>query len=217
MLPFKRYALEVQQILDQLPWQQIQQVVESLRTAWLANRQVFVMGNGGSAATASHVACDLAKNTAVSGATRLRVMSLNDNMAHFSAYANDNGYDHVFAEQLTNYVNNSDVVIAISASGNSPNVLRAIERAQAHGAYTIGWSGYQGGKLAQMVELPLVIPSDKIEQIEDVHLMLGHMVTVALRKVMQEEALAQPALVLTDLRHPAPLQESFPQSAPAIS
>jgi D-sedoheptulose 7-phosphate isomerase len=183
----------------------------------LANKQVFVMGNGGSAATASHVACDLGKNTVVAGMTRLRVMSLNDNMAHFSAYANDNGYDQVFAEQLSNYVSDGDVVISISASGNSPNVLRAVERAQERGALTIGWSGYQGGKLAQLVDLPLVIPNDKIEQIEDVHLMLGHMVTVALRKAMQEEALTQPALILADLRRPAPVKESFPQSAPTIS
>lgn len=196
MLQFKQYATEVKQTLDQLPWQEIQQVVDILRTAWLTNKQVFVMGNGGSAATATHMACDLAKNTVVAGMTRLRVMSLNDNMAHFSAYANDNGYDQVFAEQLSNYVNTGDVVIAISASGNSPNVLRAIERAQEYGALTIGWSGYQGGRLAQIVDLPLVIPSDKIEQIEDIHLMFVHMVTVAMRKAMQEESISQPALAM---------------------
>jgi D-sedoheptulose 7-phosphate isomerase len=196
MLQFKQYASEVKQTLDQLPWQEIQRVVEILRTAWLTNKQVFVMGNGGSAATASHMACDLAKNTVVAGMSRLRVMSLNDNMAHFSAYANDNGYDQVFAEQLSNYVNAGDVVIAISASGNSPNVLRAIERAQACGALTIGWSGYQGGTLAQIVDLPLVIPSDRIEQIEDIHLMFVHMVTVAMRQVMQEESISQPALAV---------------------
>jgi D-sedoheptulose 7-phosphate isomerase len=196
MLQFKEYATEVKQTLDQLPWQKLQQVVDILRTAWLTGKQVFVMGNGGSAATASHMACDLAKNTVVAGMSRLRVMSLNDNMAHFSAYANDNGYDQVFAEQLSNYVNEGDVVVAISASGNSPNVLRAIERAQAYGALTIGWSGYQGGRLAQIVDLSLVIPSDSIEQIEDIHLMFAHMVTVAMRKAMQEEAHSQHALAL---------------------
>lgn len=199
MFSFKQYTAEIKQTLDRLPWQEIQQVVDILRTAWLTNKQVFIMGNGGSAATASHMACDLGKNTATAGMTRLRVMSLNDNMAHFSACANDNGYDQVFAEQLTNYVNAGDVVIAISASGNSPNVLRAVERAQQFGALTIGWSGYQGGKLAQIVDMPLVVPNDKIEQIEDIHLMLEHMVTVALREAMQEEILSQ----RQTLAHPA--------------
>jgi len=204
MLQFKQYALEITQTLDKLPWQEVQQVVDILRTAWLTNKQVFIMGNGGSAATASHMACDLGKNTVVAGMTRLRVMSLNDNMAHFSAYANDNGYEQVFAEQLSNYVNDGDIVIAISASGNSPNVLRAIERARGHGALTIGWSGYQGGRLAQIVDLPLVVPSDNIERIEDIHLMLGHMVTVALRKAMQEEFLPHPIHVLSTLQQGTP-------------
>lgn len=216
MLQFKEYASEVKETLDQLPWQKLQQVVDILRTAWLTNKQVFVMGNGGSAATASHMACDLSKNTVVAGMPRLRAISLNDNMAHFSAYANDNGYDQVFAEQLTNYVNEGDVVIAISASGNSPNVLRAIERAQEYGALTIGWSGYQGGKLAQLVDLSLVIPSNSIEQIEDIHLMFVHMVTVAMRKAMQEEAASQPALILADLHHPVSVNGSIAHSTPAI-
>jgi D-sedoheptulose 7-phosphate isomerase len=192
MLQFKQYAAEVKQTLDQLPWQEIQQVVDILRTAWLADQQVFIMGNGGSAATASHMACDLSKNTVVSGVRRLRAIALNDNMAHFSAYANDNGYDQVFAEQLSNYVNSGDVVIAISASGNSPNVLRAIERARERNAITIGLCGYQGGKLAQIVDMPVIIANNNIEQIEDFHLMLAHMVTVAMRQAMREEAVMSP-------------------------
>lgn len=185
-MQFQQYTNEIKQVLDQLPWQQIQLVVETLYKAWVNNKQVFVMGNGGSAATASHLACDLGKNTAIPGLPRLRVMSLNDNMAHFSAHANDNGYEQVFAEQLTNFMNAGDVVIAISASGNSPNVLRAIERAHEYGTTTIGWSGYEGGRLAKIVHCPLIIPSQSIEQIEDIHLMLGHMITVALREEMRD-------------------------------
>jgi D-sedoheptulose 7-phosphate isomerase len=120
MLQFKQYTAEIKQTLDRLPWQEIQRVVDILRVAWLTDKQVFIMGNGGSAATASHMACDLGKNTVVAGVPRLRVMSLNDNMAHFSAYANDNGYDQVFAEQLSNYVNAGDVVIAISTGALPP-------------------------------------------------------------------------------------------------
>jgi D-sedoheptulose 7-phosphate isomerase len=202
MMQFEQYAVEVKQTLDRLPWQQLQQVVDVLCGAWLADKQVFIMGNGGSAATASHMACDLGKNTVAPGVPRLRVMSLNDNMAHFSAHANDNGYDQVFAEQLSNYVNAGDVVIAISASGNSPNVLRAVELAQAFGALTIGWSGYQGGRLAQIVDMPLVVPNNTIEQIEDIHLMLEHMVTMALRHMIRDHAAAHPASVLYSRRQP---------------
>jgi len=202
MLQFKQYAAEIKQTLDQLPWFELQRAVDTLCTAWLADKQVFIMGNGGSAATASHMACDLGKNTAAADAARLRVMSLNDNMAHFSAYANDNGYDQVFAEQLSNYLNAGDVVIAISTSGNSPNVLRAIERARERGAITIGWSGYQGGRLAQIVDIPFVVPSNNIEQIEDIHLMLVHMATGALRQHIREHTASQPLLTLSAL-HPS--------------
>jgi D-sedoheptulose 7-phosphate isomerase len=181
---FAQYAGQVKETLDRLPWRQLQDVVDVLHVAWLHGKQVFVMGNGGSASTASHMACDLGKNTAITGLPRLRVISLNDNMALFSAHSNDNGYENVFAEQLANLLNPGDVVIAISASGNSANVLRAIELAREAGAITIGWSGYEGGELAKQVQMPLVIPNHNIEQIEDIHLMLEHMVTVALRKAM---------------------------------
>jgi D-sedoheptulose 7-phosphate isomerase len=194
MTQFEQYATEIKQTLDWLPWQDIQGVVDLLRMAWMSDKQIFVMGNGGSASTASHTACDLSKNTAVAGVRRLRVMSLNDNMAHFSAYANDNGYDQVFAEQLSNFVHEGDVVIAISASGNSPNVLRAVECAREHGAITIGWCGYQGGRLAQIVDMAVIISNNNIEQIEDIHLMLGHMVTVAMRLIMREHAATQSVL-----------------------
>ena len=106
-------------------------------------------------------------------------------MAFFSACANDYGYETVFAEQLANFLQPDDVVLAISASGNSANVLKAIQLARSCGAFTIGWSGYQGGKLAKLVDLSLVISSESIEQIEDMHLMVAHMVTVALRKTAQ--------------------------------
>jgi D-sedoheptulose 7-phosphate isomerase len=216
MLQFKQYTAEIKQTLDRLPWQEIQRVVDILRVAWLTDKQVFIMGNGGSAATASHMACDLGKNTVVAGVPRLRVMSLNDNMAHFSAYANDNGYDQVFAEQLSNYVNAGDVVIAISTSGNSPNVLRAIERAQEYGAITVGWCGYQGGRLAQIVDIPVIIPSNNIEQIEDIHLMLEHMVTVALRQAIRDQAAAQPALSLPSLRRQGYANGYVPQVVEAV-
>lgn len=180
------YAEQVKKTLDWVPWAKVERVVAILYAAWRSNQQVFVMGNGGSAATASHMACDLGKNTTMVGQPRMRVMSLNDNMALFSAYSNDNGYEHVFAEQLLTFVRPDDVIVAISASGNSPNVLNAVKLAKTQGATTIGWSGYEGGALAKLVDLPIVVPNHNIEQIEDIHLMLEHMVTVALRRAIHQ-------------------------------
>jgi D-sedoheptulose 7-phosphate isomerase len=182
---YRQYATEINETLDHILWHDVQRVVDVLHQAWLANRQVFIMGNGGSASTASHLACDLGKNASVPGLPRLRALSLNDNMALFSAYANDNRYENVFVEQLGNFIGPGDVVLAISASGNSPNVLNGIEMAHARGAITIGWSGYHGGKLAQMVDIAIVVPNHDIQQIEDIHLMLGHMVTVSLQQAMR--------------------------------
>lgn len=182
MSTHRSYVTDVQRTLNLLPWASIDEVVKRLHDARTRGKQVFIVGNGGSAATASHFACDLGKNIVVPHLPRLRVLSLTDNMATFSAYANDDGYEHVFAEQLANLLQPDDIVIAISASGNSPNVLRAIEYAQGQDAFTIGWSGYQGGRLAHLADLSIVIDNDCIEQIEDIHLILAHMVTVALRK-----------------------------------
>lgn len=179
---YRSYTTDIQRTLGLLPWELIEETVQRLHYARLHGKQVFVIGNGGSAATATHFACDLGKNIVVSHLPRLRVQSLTDNMAFFSACANDYGYESVFAEQLANLVQPGDTLIALSASGNSPNVLRAIEFAQRCDAFTIGWSGYEGGQLAKLADLAIVVPNDCIEQIEDVHMILAHMVTVALRQ-----------------------------------
>lgn len=138
------------------------------------------MGNGGSASTASHFVCDLAKRTRVPGWPNFRVIGLTDNMAIFSAYANDEGYDTVFAEQLNNLVNPGDVVIGISASGNSANVLNAISLANSRGAKTVGFVGLNGGKLITMAQYILHAQTDRIDQAEDIHLILEHMIADAL-------------------------------------
>lgn len=188
---YRTYLSDLKRTVDLLALELIEATVEQIHLARINHRQLFIMGNGGSAATASHFACDLGKNTVMAGFPRLRVQSLNDNMAVFAAYANDYGYDTVFAEQLANFVQPEDVVLAISTSGNSANVLKAVQVARACGAFTIGWSGYQGGKLAKMVDLPIVVPSDSIEQIEDIHLMMAHMVTISVRKAAQTGFLLQ--------------------------
>lgn len=190
---YRCYVAEIKESLDNLPWEAIHTTVSLLHHARLTERQVFIMGNGGSAATASHMACDLGKNTVIPGRPRFRVMALTDNMALFSAYANDDGYESVFAEQLANFVRRGDVVIAISTSGNSANVLKAVELAREAGAITIGWTGYDGGRLAQRVDVPVVVPNHCVEQIEDLHLMLEHLVTIALRRAIQADDVPLPA------------------------
>jgi D-sedoheptulose 7-phosphate isomerase len=176
------YLDDLNQVLGALPVQDIERCVEVLQQARLNDRQVFILGNGGSAATASHFACDLGKNTVMPGRPRFRVMALTDNMPLFSALANDYGYEHVFAEQLANLVRPDDVVIGISGSGNSPNVLNAIRLAREVGATTIGLIGFTGGKLKGMVDVSVLVPSHCMEKVEDVHLILEHMITTAMRE-----------------------------------
>ena len=186
---YRTYTREIAETLELLPQQEIHHMVEMLHSARLAGNQVFVIGNGGSASTATHLACDLNKNTVVGGYPRFKVHSLADNIAMLSACANDLGYENVFAEQLANLLQPGDIVVAISTSGNSPNVLKAIEMAKRLGAYTIGWTGYAGGKLAKAVALSINVSNHCVEQIEDVHLILAHMITVALRASAQSDFL----------------------------
>lgn len=201
---YQHYITDLQRTLGLLPWELIETMVEQLQHARMSGKQVFIIGNGGSAATASHFACDLGKNIVVPHLPRLRVQSLTDNMAFFSACANDYGYESVFAEQLANLIQPGDLVIAISTSGNSHNVLSAIELAQRHDAFTIGWSGYEGGTLARLVDLAIVVPNDCVEQIEDAHMVLAHMVTVALRQAADAPYL-QADLYDSELRQSRPL------------
>ena len=196
MNEYQQYAGQLKATLDRLPWRALEATADMLNHARLERRQVFVLGNGGSAATASHMACDLGKNTVFPGQPRFRVIALTDNMATFSALANDAGYENVFAEQLANLVQADDVVVGISTSGNSPNVLRAIELARREGAQTIAWTGAPGGMLAQIAHLPVVVENDCIEQVEDIHLVMEHMLTVALRRMVL--AMAQPLPIPTN-------------------
>jgi D-sedoheptulose 7-phosphate isomerase len=180
------YLEELKTLLGQLPISSIEEVISSLLYARFNRKQVIIMGNGGSAATASHFACDLGKGTLMPGLPRFRVIALTDNVPLFSALANDFGYDHVFSEQLRSLVQPGDLAVGISGSGNSPNVLNAIEAAHELGAITIGFVGFDGGKLKDMVDLCIHVPSDCMEQVEDVHLILEHLLSTALRQVMDE-------------------------------
>jgi D-sedoheptulose 7-phosphate isomerase len=180
--PIERYLKEVVEMVDALPREKIWQVVQAIQETRDRNGQVFILGNGGSAALASHMATDLAKTSIVPGVRRIRAISLADNVSLITAWANDTSYEDVFAEQLTNLLQSGDLVIAVSGSGNSPNVLRAVKAAKARGARTVGFTGRPGGKLKNNVDISIVVPSRRIEQAEDAHLILDHVISVALRE-----------------------------------
>jgi D-sedoheptulose 7-phosphate isomerase len=177
------YIRTLKQTLDLMETEPIEEAIQILHETRVSNRTVFIMGNGGSASTASHFVCDLAKNTQKAGQTAFRVLGLADNMASFSAYANDEGYHQVFARQLSAFVQPRDVVIAISTSGNSANVLEAVRVASAAGAITVSLTGFDGGKLAPMSNLNIHVPSDIIEHVEDIHLVLEHLICSVLREM----------------------------------
>lgn len=164
----------------------LQRIVAALERARADGRQVLLIGNGGSASTASHMACDMGKGTADlkdPAFTRLRVVSLSDNVALMTAIGNDISFEDMFSEQLKIVMRDGDVVIAISASGNSPNLVRGIEYAKTRGAETIGLLGFGGGALARMVDHPLVVSSRNYGISEDIHLVVMHIFTQYLRRV----------------------------------
>lgn len=169
-------------MLAQLDPAALDTILDILERARAERRHIFVFGNGGSASTASHFAADLGKNTVRSHMPRFQITSLNDNMAILTAYANDDGYECVFAEPLITHGEVGDVVIAISASGNSPNVLRAIRAANERGMVTVGMAGMSGGKLAELAQHSIVVPSQSYEHIEDVHLLLCHAIVATIKR-----------------------------------
>ena len=185
------YTTSLQSLLSLLPHDDVACVVDEILQAGDRGSTIFIMGNGGSAATASHFACDLAKGTQRPGVPLFRVIALTDNVPLMTAWGNDTSYDRIFAEQLRPLVQPDDLAIAISGSGNSPNVLEAVRVARQAGARTIGWTGFQGGKLRDLVDVCVIVPSDCMEQIEDAHLIMEHAICTALR-AMREQAQGLP-------------------------
>ncbi len=182
-MDIRHYFATVQAILDTIPFKTVDDVVDVLVEANKQRKTVYIFGNGGSAATATHFGCDLAKRPIIDGQPRFRVVALTDNNALMTALSNDISYDAVFAEQLTPLVNPGDVVIGISGSGNSQNVLNAIQVAHNAGAITVGFCGFDGGKLKAMVDYPVHVDFRNMAMVEDVHLMLEHAICEKLRAI----------------------------------
>ena len=187
----ERYCQEMADATRAMPFAVIARAAEMLISCYRRGGTVFVVGNGGSAATASHFACDLAKGTRAEGLPAFRVIPLTDNVPLLTAWANDTSYDRVFAEQLAALVRRGDVVVAISASGNSPNILAVAGVARGAGATTIALSGRSGGRLSRLADLAICVPADPIEQVEDAHVIVAHSLCVALRRQLRAEAAAR--------------------------
>ena len=190
MESFRRYVRELKEVLDQLPLDGLQSICDILYKAYQDDQTVFIFGNGGSAALASHMACDLGKGThsphpdphRMKGVKRLKVFAVTDNVPMITAWANDASYEDVFAEQIEIFIEPGDVAFGVSGSGNSPNVVKALKVARDKGAVTVGLTGFQGGKMKSLLDYGIVVPSNLMQQIEDVHLILAHLIFLNLRE-----------------------------------
>jgi D-sedoheptulose 7-phosphate isomerase len=174
------------QLIDAISSVDLTRVEQAI--AWLAeardnSRHIFVCGNGGSASTASHLACDIVKGASFGRPDRFRIISLTDSLPTLTAYSNDVCYECVFEEQLKNFAQPGDIVMAISGSGNSPNVVRAIEYGNSIGCKTIGLTGRDGGRLAKAAQLNIHVESPHMGRIEDVHLAICHMIAYRFMEV----------------------------------
>ena len=176
-----QYFDDLKSVIDAFPVPDLEAFLATLREARETKHTIFICGNGGSWATASHMVGDFSKNTRIPGKNPMIVIGLGDNIPSLTAYANDEGYDRVFAEPAVSLMKPGDILIAISASGNSPNVLEAVKAAKSAGATTLGLAGFDGGHLKSIVDQSLVIPTDCIEIVEDFHMIVDHILVTCLR------------------------------------
>lgn len=176
------YLAELKKVTEIIPLDKFEEIVNIILDAYEKKRSIFIMGNGGSGSTASHFACDINKGVSYGLKKRSKVICLNDNMPIMLAYANDSSYEDIFVEQLKNFLESGDVVIGISGRGNSNNVLKAIEYANEKGAKTIGLTGFGGGELAKLSQISLIVPANDIQKVEDIHLVIIHMIMQILYK-----------------------------------
>jgi D-sedoheptulose 7-phosphate isomerase len=185
MFDHQEYLADYVRVLMHLDYEAIEPVVEAVAAAWLANRTVFVCGNGGSAATACHIAADLTKLTAPPVGARLRAVALTESLAAISAIANDLAYEEIFSEQLRAFAQSGDVVIGLSTSGSSPNVLRAVAYANTIGAFTIGVTGRNGHKLQALARHTIMVDSTSVQHVEDATMVAGHILCLQVKCVLQ--------------------------------
>ena len=177
----------LKQSVDGLERSAIESFIDLLLEARKNGNNIYIMGNGGSAATASHFTCDFNKGLSYKKDIRFKMICLNDNIATMLAYSNDLGYENVFEEQLKNFLKKDDVVIGISGSGNSKNILNAVEYANELGAKTVGLTGFDGGKLKDIVDVSIHADINNMQVAEDVHMMICHMLYSVMSPILETE------------------------------
>lgn len=170
------YIAQQKQTLDTIPLDKVSEIVSIFKQALEKDRQIFVFGNGGSAANASHFITDLGKGSSDKTWRRFRCLSLNDNTAWMTALGNDYAYEDIFLRQLMNFCNSGDVIFVMSVSGNSPNLVRAATWAKENGAQVIALVGSKRGKLAELAHLTLVVEDSHYGRVEDAHMGICHMI-----------------------------------------
>jgi len=181
------YLNDISELVHKVDSDAVDRVLEVIYKAYCDEKTIFIFGNGGGAATASHLACDLAKGTVGWGPKRLKAVSLSDNVPLITAWANDTDYHNTFGEQLRNFIRPGDLVIALSASGQSPNVINGLKVAVEYGGIGILFSGFDGGKAREVAQLNVLVPTTNIQQIEDVQLILCHIVMHCLKERLKQD------------------------------
>ena len=176
MKHLKSYLEDLSSAMAALDLEGVHRIRDACAAVRDQGKQIFVCGNGGSAATASHMSNDLGKGASYGRESRFKIISLTDNVSWMTALANDLDYDRIFSEQLRNFAQEGDLLIAISGSGNSPNVLNAVQAARELAIKTAGLTGFGGGKLAGMVDLPVVVDSHHMGRVEDLHMIIVHLI-----------------------------------------
>jgi D-sedoheptulose 7-phosphate isomerase len=179
-----RYFDKLVSTIENIDKKEIEECAKILLEAYKKGNNIFICGNGGSASTASHFACDINKGVSYGLEKRFKVIPLTDSLSTVTAYTNDVGYDIIFVEQLKNFFQEGDVVIGISGSGNSKNVLNAIDYANNNGGITIGWTGFSGGNLKEISHYSINANIDDMQISEDLHMIFTHLIMKILRKAL---------------------------------
>jgi D-sedoheptulose 7-phosphate isomerase len=184
----KDYFNEIVKALNAINESDITEIGDIIFDTYKRHKRIYIFGNGGSAATASHFALDLAKSSANLSVRKLPAISLSENMPLITAIANDTDYSLIFREQLSTLLESGDLVVAISASGNSPNIIEAVKFANNNGAVTVGICGFDGGELNKIARRAIIIANNDYKQIEDVHMIITHIIAREVRNKIEKES-----------------------------
>ena len=177
------YTQDIKRLCDALDENKLNEAIERIAEAYRNGKHVFVAGNGGSAATANHFSCDLSKNAIKGDQNRVKLITLSSNVEYITAAGNDIGFDDIFTEQLKNLMEDGDLIILISASGNSPDIVGAARYAKSRNGVIVGFTGFSGGALKALSDVCVHIDIDSYEKVEDMHMMLTHIIVCGFKSM----------------------------------